>query len=531
MREPPFKKERATHRTDRARLAVLVVTGLFGGGFLVACGSGSNSPVDVNVSAVEDGFVDVQVDSESLEFGEDGPEDQSSDADAAEEDHTELSPPDDIRCGNGMIEPGEDCDDGNRLNHDACDWQCRWGEGEDPPVLPPDPDVGRAEPDLPPTPLDLDVAYPDYVAWAGGGQRLPLTNDGSAYATVWPHPESADVGAPLNGTFIRFDATGRRLDATWTYRLSSDLYAGVLPVPRVDLAWTGTRYGLLWAGTETWPSPDDPGVSFMALDADGKPIGDPVVVSTNGNDSDRLGIAWDGVGFAVVGDSFARDDLPSILCGLRLGLDGNWRDSERTLISPYDGDGPNALASSEDLYVAVWLGGGETGEWTIRYGLMSADGRALGTTSLGPPSGWAGLAPDVAWSGEEFGIAWPGGGPDVEASVLYFARLSRTGRLLGPPVPVFSSPSGADPEMEIAFGNGTYAIGWFGPDGAHLVRLDRNGTFVEHVVGSLDGTFAQSTIGLAADNTGFGLIGSEEDPAVTYGVGGTPFFTRFRVVR
>ena len=27
-------------------------------------------------------------------------------------------------CGNGIVEPGEQCDDGNNLNNDACNTQC-----------------------------------------------------------------------------------------------------------------------------------------------------------------------------------------------------------------------------------------------------------------------------------------------------------------------------------------------------------------------------------------------------------------------
>jgi len=29
-------------------------------------------------------------------------------------------------CGNGVVEPGEQCDDGNRLNGDGCSLQCEW---------------------------------------------------------------------------------------------------------------------------------------------------------------------------------------------------------------------------------------------------------------------------------------------------------------------------------------------------------------------------------------------------------------------
>ena len=46
------------------------------------------------------------------------------------EDGEPLLPPveDEPVCGNGVLDPGEECDDRNRVNGDGCDWLCRLGE-------------------------------------------------------------------------------------------------------------------------------------------------------------------------------------------------------------------------------------------------------------------------------------------------------------------------------------------------------------------------------------------------------------------
>ncbi|MBI5487924.1 MAG: hypothetical protein HY905_11375 [Deltaproteobacteria bacterium] len=491
-----------------------------------ACGGGSAPATDDG-----DGSQDYNVaDGSDASIADDADavtSDSESDSESADTD-AGLLPPADIHCGDGMVAFGEECDDGNRLNGDGCDWQCRWGDGEDPPDVPPDPDVGHAEQSLPASPLDLGVAHDRYAS-RSAPNRIPLTSDGSSYATVWAHPASSDTDAPMEGTFIRFDTSGRRLDAPWTYRLASSYYRGVMPIPRVDLAWTGLHYGLLWWGRDTWLPSEGPGMSFMLLDGDGKPLGAPLTLSTNGGIVQRLGLAWDGTDFGCLAESLAPDDGGDDMGFLRVAGDGELLDTTRSLLWEGVGTGSNALAASGELYVAAWTAyevDGREARYGVRYGLATADGRPLGSTVLGPPANGSLAPPDVAWSGEEFGIVWVGPGPDAESGRIYLARLSATGTLLAPPTPVFATTVDADPV--VTFGHGTYAIGWFGIGGAQLVRVDRNGTFVEHVVGPLGATIAAPATGMAADDAGFGMIFSEYDPSPGTSFG-APFFTWFHV--
>ncbi|MBI5502359.1 MAG: hypothetical protein HY907_19095 [Deltaproteobacteria bacterium] len=503
----------------RAATLFLLTTGSSG------CGGGAASPTDDGTGNQDD----VVADSSDMSIADDGDDmasDAESDSDSSDTD-AGLLPPADIHCGDGMVAFGEECDDGNRLNGDGCDWQCRWGDGEDPPDVPPDPDVGHAEPSLPPTPLELGVEDPTYAS-RSGPNRVPLASDGDSYATVWAHPASSDADAPMEGTFIRFDTSGRRLDAPWTYRLASSYYRGVMHIPRVDLAWTGLHYGLLWWGRDIWLPSGGPGVSFMLLDADGKPLGAPLTLSTNGGIVQRLALAWDGTDLGCLSESLAPDDGGDDLGFLRVAANGEPLDTTRSLLWEGAGTGSNALAAFDELYVATWTAyevDGREARYGVRYGLATADGRPLGSTVLGPPTN--GLrTPDVAWSGEEFGIVWVGPGPDAESGRIYLARLSATGTLIAPPALVFETTADADPV--VAFGHGTYAIGWFGSGGAQLVRVDRNGTFVEHVVGLLGATIAAPAKGLAADDAGFGIIFSEYDTSSGTSFG-APFFTWFRV--
>ena len=96
-------------------------------------------------------------------------------------DEADASPPDDSDgetfalppvCGDGNVDPGEECDDGNRMNDDGCDWRCRVGDGtfEYPP-----PESGASEvtPVAPPLAVVPDAEFTETdgrarLAWGSG---------------------------------------------------------------------------------------------------------------------------------------------------------------------------------------------------------------------------------------------------------------------------------------------------------------------------------------------------------------------------
>ncbi|MBI5502497.1 MAG: hypothetical protein HY907_19795 [Deltaproteobacteria bacterium] len=157
-------------------------------------------------------------------------------------------------CGDGVLDPGEQCDDWNRLDGDGCDWLCRLGDGEPPPA--PDPDASDY---VPSGELVTVSASPG----PAGMERLPLAWTGSEFATAWfQRPErDGDIGFLR---FRRFDSAGRPIDAEWRLPSVGD-YGGL------EVVWTGTGFGLFFVDGLT-------GLWYLRLDAAGKPIGGPVLI-------------------------------------------------------------------------------------------------------------------------------------------------------------------------------------------------------------------------------------------------------------
>ncbi|MBN1774255.1 MAG: hypothetical protein JXB32_23550 [Deltaproteobacteria bacterium] len=107
--------------------------------------------------------------------GPDAPgDDGTAGGDDADERPEVLVPP---NCGDGVVDPGEECDDGNRLNGDECDWACRTGSGEPPPVEPLDEVADSDTLTLLVTGSDIWASGPSRQV---GGPRLEAPRAGSA---------------------------------------------------------------------------------------------------------------------------------------------------------------------------------------------------------------------------------------------------------------------------------------------------------------------------------------------------------------
>ena len=184
-----------------------------------------------------------------------------SHADADADDARDAPPPpwdvpplaDVAGCGNGVLEPGEECDDRNRLNGDGCDWLCRLGDGDPPPE--PDPDVDPYAPSGDPIPI------PDITPGTTSYDRMPLVWTGSEFATMLYERTPEDT---VQVRFRRFDRAARSLDADWVFdahRWREGL----------DLVWTGDGFGLFYAER-------DAGIYYQRLDRVGKPMGAAVLI-------------------------------------------------------------------------------------------------------------------------------------------------------------------------------------------------------------------------------------------------------------
>jgi cysteine-rich repeat protein len=362
-----------------------------------ACGTTSGGTADEGES------YDV-TDQRDADGGDTG-QDDAAEADGAPDDATHDTPPE-LLCGNGVVDPAEECDDGNRMNGDDCDWECRAGPGTPPPDGTPDPAAGHLELDGTPVALDIGTDRPE-LADNIFAMRIPLVWTGAEFASVWPHWQSAAAGAPLIGTFFRFGVDGGRHDAPWSYVF--DYGDTAAWAPTYDLVWDGSRFGLVWAGRiGEPPCGDDMQALLLLLDWDGKPLGDPMVISEWALRMKRIGITWDLDGFAVLKDAGGCEgDMEVDL--VPLSNAGALR-APPIRMADGTGKGVGALAWSGRAYVTAWRS--EDAGAMAMLSVASPDGVGLDRpVGLGEIVGGS-ASPDVDWCGDEFAVAWPGREPD-----------------------------------------------------------------------------------------------------------------------
>ena len=358
--------------------------------FLVAC-SGPNRRAGED-AAVPDGAVDVGPDGDA--------DDVTSDADAdppwVPPDGGALTPEEVPNCGDGVLDPGEQCDDHNRLNGDGCDWLCRLGNGEPPPE--PDPTVSDYAPSGDPVPAD------DVVGVVRTAIQLPLSWSGTQFATA--HLSSPDD----NLRFHRFDASGRELDSDWTYPL------GGSEDKTWDLVWTGREYGLFCV---IWRE----GVYFLRLDETGKPLGNLVLLDS---DHDGYYVAADTApgGYVVTWSHCAPDDWAVRV--LLLAPDGSIDGFPESLTLPVTICAQGDIASGPGGFGVSMAPTHGTAQL-----VRVSDDLADVVTSGRLGEGWPG---DVVWTGDRYVTAmdWrrDGDRPHLGTCV---ASFSSTGVLEAPP--------------------------------------------------------------------------------------------------
>lgn len=235
--------------------------------FAATCAAlGCGGPASTDVGEVIDGSEVADGDAESSPDADDA--DGTDAADASVEGRPDLyvGP----ACGNGLLEDGEECDDGNRVDGDECDWTCRTGPGE--PARPPDPAAEPMTPVADPLPVE-GVVVADLLPFDEG--PIPLVWNGSSLTTLLR--EVPSDGATVRVRFHRFRADGTTVGPDWTYDAAGWSF------DRLDLVWHGSGYGLFFTQR-------DVGVCYQRLEADGKPLGSPIVLVPGGRsaDADRI---------------------------------------------------------------------------------------------------------------------------------------------------------------------------------------------------------------------------------------------------
>jgi cysteine-rich repeat protein len=183
-------------------------------------------------------------------------------------------------CGDLRLDPGEECDEGNRWNGDECDWLCRFGPGSF--DYPPADDTVPA---LDPPGAAVELLAPDEPA--DRITRVQLVPRGSAYGLLYV------VGEPVAETRVRvLDAGGHPFAGPW---VRTEL--GVAPPS--GLVATSDGYALFEIPADRSP------LVVTFLDAEARQLGDPVPIFTGPPSTGR----WRFVDVAPARDGFVLDAL------------------------------------------------------------------------------------------------------------------------------------------------------------------------------------------------------------------------------
>jgi len=429
--------------------------------------------------------------------------DLTPDADAGEDGHDVivLPPP---PCGNGTLDPGEECDDGNRLDGDECTSRCTAGPGDPPPG--PDPATRPYVPAGAPEVLPAVSQPPVEGASASGSPFMPVAVGDGFAAVSWPR-NPPDVGSPPqistrflapDGTLARDDvlvglmsgwrillvATAARtdevlvvvqteFDGIWKATVSRTTGLAAAPTPldlapnarNPALASAGTGFALGWYdGTDTRPCEhNSPGPSRhylrrLSLDGSSIEMGDPVVLEEPlaartasdlaTGDDDSVGLLW--------WRASTESDGP---CTLRFGV----ANAELTTIADGGVVGPGIsgrILAAEGSYAMAWRTTSSLG--TLQLGSASFDGGAvlLASPVLNdlPFTVFAG---DVELAAGDHGLVTVVGGWDaVNGLRLYFLRTDLLGRPVGLPDAVREVDSTCHQDLRCTMG--PYNVVWSG---------------------------------------------------------------------
>lgn len=401
-------------------------------------------------------------------------------------------------CGNRVLDEGEECDDGNRLNGDGCDWSCHIGDGE--PQPDPDPTVADY------LPAGDPVAIPGAIADMYQYENIALVWTGTEYAAAWINMPD-DTSSPKI-EFRRFTSSGATIDTPWSYSAPTH-HAGL------ELVWNGNGFGLFYVSTES-------GLYYLRLNSDGKPLSYPLLIEGDpwarapaaDVTEDGYILSWNhelGAEGSVSWCSSSAEDQDYIKAVI-IDIYGFSISSVTTIVA--DAQGPPRIATG-----VTGLG--------ILYPVLGCAPRFILVSdelSSGVSTGILGYNKlgDISWTGHQWAVAWPittiYSSVDYEyQSYIGVALFSSDGILQGPPI--MNSPSNHNnrESARIAAGDGGYVVVWSTTSGGNIryIRTDSRGIAVgpvHDIVPEDTGATRYGPYTVVWSSESFGILYQQNEP-------------------
>jgi cysteine-rich repeat protein len=298
-------------------------------------------------------------------------------------------------CGNGVRDPGEECDDGDRLDGDGCTSSCKVGDGD--PVGPADPEARVYVVEGPATVLPAEEFPP---AAGNPSMILPVAVTSSGLMASWFRVESSlELPSTVSTRLIAADGTLVRPDVVVSASPGS-------PVDSLTSALSGDTVLHAWrTGSEgLWRADVDLRTGFAAHPS--------TLVASSIAEVPALAAVSDGYLLAWYEGTDAYPcqhdgSSPSRILLERLDANGATASSTEP-VGLEDSDGawtaPRLVASSVDSTVGLlwWRASDSGGECTLRFGVADEDlTTVLDGGAIGP-----GTFGSIATAEGAFQIAW-----------------------------------------------------------------------------------------------------------------------------
>jgi hypothetical protein len=194
-------------------------------------------------------------------------------------------------------------------------------------------------------------------------------------------------------SFTAFDPSGViAVPSTPVTHVNTDTFTG-------PLVWTGSVFGLAWEDRRD----KDFEIYFNRLDANGNKLAPDLRVTNAPRFSLRPDIVWDGAEYVVVWSDTRDGEASGLIFGQRIDADGKLV-GQNVVLTPAgsDADGPRLARGQTELGLVFNRAG--PGGRELAFRTLSPDLMKLGEPIVVGSAGAASSA--VAWSGDRYVVVW-----------------------------------------------------------------------------------------------------------------------------